>query len=73
MNRKLEYVITYQLHVYRQIMITFGWYLLVKAVQETCKANFYVKNVVPVYTQGVGRRLDPAAQFLPLLPQSMLS
>ena len=64
MNRKLEYVITYQLHVYRQIMITFGWYLLVKAVQETCKA---------VYTQGVGRRLDPAAQFLPLLPQSMLS
>ena len=52
MNRKLEYVITYQLHVYRQIMITFGWYLLVKAVQETCKANFYVKNVVPVYTQG---------------------
>ena len=35
MNGKIEYVITYH-YMYRQIMITFGWYLLVTAVQETC-------------------------------------
>ena len=35
MNGKIQYVITYH-YMYRQIMITFGWCLLVTAVQETC-------------------------------------
>ena len=34
-------VITHH-YMYRQ-MITLGWYLLVTAVQETCKANFMLR------------------------------
>ena len=58
MNGKIEYVITYH-YMYRQIMITFGWYLLVIAVQETCKANFVLRTWYRVQHTHILRLFSP--------------